>query len=95
MPSGGGRSGGRRGTLGGLNKTVDGQHLGMFVGTGRVLSEGIIASVDVSFYPDEAGVTKQGDAECANLTVVQRALPGLERVTLKPQNPETHCNLTI
>ena len=34
MPSGGGRSGGRRGTLGGLNKTVEGQHLGMSIGTG-------------------------------------------------------------
>ena len=34
MPSGGGRSGGRRGTLGGFKQDNGGKALGMFAGTG-------------------------------------------------------------
>lgn len=53
----------------------------------------------ISFLSDEAGMREMGDADFANLTVFQSLpprRPGLERVaTLKPQNPETHFNLTI
>ena len=80
-----------------LNKTMEGKHLGCSLAQDECSVKGIIVWFcrRISFYPDEAVVAKQGDAECTNLTVVQRAHPGLERVTLKPQNPETHCNLTI
>lgn len=42
------------------------------------------------------GVTKAGEADFDDLTVLPRAHPNLERVTtLKPQNPETHFSVTI
>ena len=94
----GGREGGHMGTLGGLNKTMEGRHFGMFLGTEWVLGEAIIIWFHryISFFSDEAGMREGGDADFANLTVFQRAPPGLERVaTWKPQNPETHFNLTI